>query len=346
MAKKKQDRREIFSDLKKGELAPIYYLHGEDGFMLETAVTAVVDAALPQGANDFNFQKFRGNDAAADAIRSAAETLPFMTPRRVVLVQDIQRMPAGDLDSLREYFDDPSPTTVLILVAQTSDKKLDGRTAAVKAMKKAAQEYEFKELRDYEVAPIVERNAKANFNLALDRAAVGYLVEAIGTDLASLMSALQKIDIYLGPETRRATLEHVQTIVSDTRVKSVFDLTDAVGSRNLGDAFKILNRMLVAGESAIGITAMFARHFRIAGKLHDPNVSRLDKNKKAQAIGVSSFFLKDYEADARRFSRKEVEAIRRRLVETDFALKSSRLSDRVIMEALLLDICTRDKAVA
>ena len=83
----KSDRREIFKDLKKGEPKAVYYLYGEDGYMLKAASDAVVEAALPGGPNEFNFQKFRGNDASADAIRSAAETLPFMTKRRVVLVQ-------------------------------------------------------------------------------------------------------------------------------------------------------------------------------------------------------------------------------------------------------------------
>ena len=90
-----KDRREIFKDLKRGEPATVYYLHGEDSYMLDTAVDAVIEAALPEGRNEFNFQKFRGSDATAEAIRSAADTLPFMTRRRVVLVQDLQTMPAA-----------------------------------------------------------------------------------------------------------------------------------------------------------------------------------------------------------------------------------------------------------
>lgn len=340
-----KDRREIFKDLKSGEPAAVYYLRGEDGYMLSTAADAVIAKALPDGRNEFNFQKFRGNDATAEAIRSAAETLPFMTRRRVVLVQDLQSMPSTELDALSEYFADPAPTTVLILVAMTAQKKPDGRSAAVKAMRKAAQEYEFKELREYEVAPIVERNAKS-FGMKLDRAAAAYLVEAVGTDMATLMEALRKIDLYLGPDQRTATVDDVQAIVSDTRVKTIFDLTNALGARNVGTALKILDRMLIAGESAIGITAMFARHFRIVGKLHDPGIARLGKNEAARALGVSPFFLKDYQADARRFGRGEVEQIRRRLVETDLALKSSRLTNRVIMEAFVMGACTREKARA
>lgn len=338
--KSKSDRREIFHDLKTGELAPIYYLHGEDGFMLDSAVDAIVETALPEGRNEFNFQKFRGSDATADAIRSTADTLPFMTRRRVVIVRDAQKLPAAELDGLAPYFDNPNPTTVLVVVALTVTDKLDGRNKAVAALRKTAAEYEFKELRDYEIAPVLERQAK-QFGLRLDRDAAAYLVDAIGTDLATLHGALQKVDIYLGPQNRTATLEAVRSVVSDTRVRSVFDLTNALGSRDVGAALKTLDRMLLAGEEPIGITAMIARHFRIVAKLHDREIHQLDRDKKARALSVHPFFLKDYEADARRFARSDVEEIRKRLVETDLALKSSRLGSRVIMEALLLSVCAR-----
>lgn len=340
MARKGNDRRELFKKLKKGDVAPIYYLHGPDALMLETAVGAVVDAALPNGPNDFNFQKFGGNDASAEAVRNAAETLPFMTERRVVVLQDVPQMPSQEFEALTEYFADPAPTTVLIVVAMTASKKLDGRTAPVKALRKAAQEYEFKELREWEVSEVVERNARS-LGISLDRDAIAYLVEAVGTDLSTLVGALEKIDLYIGTEQKKARVEDVQAIVTDTRVKSIFDLTDAVGARNFGAALKILDRMLVAGESAIGITAMFARHFRIVGRLQDPKIAGMRKNDAAKAIRVSPYFVKDYLADAGRFARTEIERIRRRLVETDLALKSSRLTDRVIMEALLFDICNR-----
>lgn len=342
MARSKSKRRQLFDDLKSSEIEPVYYLHGPDGFMLKTAVEAVVEAALPDGRNDFNFEQFRGNDATAEAIRSAAETLPFMTERRVVVVRDVQQMPSGELDDLKEYFKDPSPTTCMIVVAMTAKKKLDGRTSAVKAMRKAAAEYEFKELREREVGEIIRRNARP-LDLELDTNAVAYLVEALGTDMAALVSALEKIDLYVGTDRRRATVEDVQAIVADTRVKTVFDLTEALGSRDFGESLKILDRMMVGGESPIGITAMIARHFRIVGRLQDGTVARLKKNEAARKVGVHPYFLRDYKGDARRFSRPEVEQLRRRLTETDLALKSSRLADRVVMEGLLYDICSRPR---
>ncbi|MFB6375373.1 MAG: hypothetical protein ABEN55_20165, partial [Bradymonadaceae bacterium] len=65
--------------------APIYFVYGEEPYMLDEAVDAIIETAAPEGTNDFNFDKFRGNDAPAEAIRESAEMLPMMVDRRIVL---------------------------------------------------------------------------------------------------------------------------------------------------------------------------------------------------------------------------------------------------------------------
>ena len=342
MAAKRDNRRGLFDALKK-EIAPLYFLHGADSYMLSTAIDAVMEAALPAGRNDFNFARFRGAEATAEAILAEAETLPFLTDRRMVIVDAVESLPAAHRDGLIPYLENPAPTTVLVLVSLTVNKKLDRRQKFSKTLFKQAQVFEFKEFRDYEIPDVLRRNArKKGFDLDAD--ASSYLVEAVGTELGPLMGALDKIALYLGAEATTATLEDARAVVSDTRVKSVFDLTDALGARAVEPALKTLDRMLHAGESAIGINVMIARHFRIVAKLQDRGVARLGQKDKQAAAGVSPFFLKTYEQHARRFSVGEVADIRRNLVITDLALKSSRLSSRVVMERLVFDVCSRGGA--
>ena len=339
---RKSDRRELFRDLKKGDVAPVYYVYGPDAFMLDTAVDAIVDAALPDGTNEFNFESFRGRDVTADRIRGAAETVAFMAPRRVVLVREAQELPMEQLEQLTDYFEDPAPTTCLVIHAMTANSSLDGRLSPVKALKKAAEVYEFSAMREWEVGDVIAKQASRR-GMKLAKDATAYLIDAVGTDLASLMGALEKIDLYVGPgeAPRRVTGDDVRAVVAQTRAHSIFELTEALGARQFERAIGVLDAMLLAGESAIGITVMIARHFRIVSKLHDPSVRNADKRTVARAVGVVPYFVEDYRKDARRFSPTDVRWLRGRLVDTDHALKSSRLSDRAIMEGLLFDVCFR-----
>ena len=344
MGRKLERSRDFFRDLKKSdEPAPVYYLHGEETYMLDEAVDAVVDFAAPEGIDDFNYDIFQGRDATGEAIVSSCETLPMMTERRIVVVRDAQEMPDEELDSLSEYLEDPAETTCLIVHARTTETSLDGRRTVVKRLKKAGVSCEFAALYENEAGEIIGRHASKR-DLRLTPAANAYLVEAVGTDLTALNSALDKIDLYVGEldeSPRVVDQDQVEEVVADTKVRTIFDLTDAMGDQKFQESIKVLDNMLLNGESPIGILAMIARHFRIVARLHDPSVRSLSRKEKASAVGVVPYFLKDYQRHARSFAPDDLARIRRDLMEVDRTLKSSTLEERTVLESLLYDICFR-----
>jgi DNA polymerase-3 subunit delta len=343
MGKKLDSARNFFRKLKKSEPAPVYFVWGEETYMLDEAVDAIIEHAAPGGTNDFNFDSFHGRNTSGESIVSACEMLPMMVERRLVVVRDAQELPMSELEQLGSYLDDPSPTTCLIVHARTAQKKLDGRKSIVKKLKKAGISCEFASLYENEVGEILHKQAGRR-DLRLTPAATAYLIEAVGTDLASLDKAMDKLDLYVGQSDqspRHVDDDVVREVVADTKVRSVFDLTDALGDRKFEEALKILDSMLLNGEPPLRILAMIARHFRIVAKLHDPSVRNESRNNKARAVGVVPYFLKDYQRHASKFSPRDIEAIRGRLLEVDTALKSSGLDDRTVMERLLYDICFR-----
>ncbi len=345
----KQDRRAIFKHLKSDPLAPIYYVHGPDAYMLDVAIEAIQEAAAPEGINDFNYDFFRGRDVDGDVLRSACEMLPMMSKRKLVLVRDCQELQPKELESMEGYFADPSPTTCLVFHALTSDKSLDGRLKGVKLMRKAAAEFELKGFYENELDDVLQREAGRK-GLRLDRQATAYLVEAVGTDLGELVRALEKVSLFLGAKPGgdlvQASDDAVREIIAETRVHNVFKLTEMLGQRNFESSLHALDSMMSAGEPALRITSMIARHFRIVDKLHDPDIRSASRNDKARAVGVVPFFLKDYERDAHRFSIEDCQTVRRLLLEVDRGLKSSRLPDRALMEDLLYRICRRPQQQA
>jgi DNA polymerase-3 subunit delta len=346
MGKKLNRSRNFFRDLKKRESpAPVYYLHGEETYMLDEAVDAVLGFAAPDGLNDFNYDSFQGRDATGEAIVSACEMLPMMVDRRIVLVRDAQDMPMSELEELSDYLDDPAETTCLIVHANTTQTSLDGRKSIVRKLKKAGESCKFAALYENEVGEILNKHARKR-DLRLTPAATAYLIEAVGTDLTSLNSALDKIDLFVGSEDQSPRLvedDTVREVVADTKVRTVFDLTDALGDQKFEEALRVLDSMLLNGEPPLRILAMVARHFRIVARLHDPEVRNLNRNDKASAVGVVPFFLKDYQRHARKFSLEDLTVIRQKLLEVDQALKSAGLDDRTLMESLLYDICQRSE---
>lgn len=347
MGKRLDNARSFIRGIKQtDDPAPIYFVYGEEPYMLDQAVEAIIETAAPEGTNDFNFDKFRGSDATAEDIRESAEMLPMMVDRRIVLVRDLQEMAVSEIDQLEDYFEAPSEKTCLILHAHR-DKPgdLDLRRGVFKTLKSNAETCEFESLYDSDAESVVRKHAKQR-GLKFDSEARAYIVDAVGTDIASLTEALDKVDLYIGESDqegpRDVDVDILQEVIAETRVRSIFDLTDALGACKYEEAVSILDKMLLAGEPPLRILHMIARHFRLVAKLHDPNVRQMDKYDQASELQVPHFFVDDYRSDARTFTADELAEIRSRILEVDKQLKSAGLSDRTDLEDLLYAICYRD----
>ena len=79
----------------------------------------------------WNYDVIEGK-ATASRIAAAANTLPMMGERRMVLVRDLATLGAEELGKLVEYLDSPSPSTVLVALTSKLDKRLKFYSAAAK----------------------------------------------------------------------------------------------------------------------------------------------------------------------------------------------------------------------
>lgn len=332
--------REFFQNVSRAKTPDlIYYLHGQESYLLDRAIDALLKLAAPDGINDFNYDAFHAKELSGDQLRSTVETLPFMSSRRIVVVRDLQEMDLKQLLAMDDYFLDPAPTTCLILHAMTAQKSPDGRSSIMKKLKKAATIGEFATFKEHDAEKFVAKQANDR-GMRLSDGAMGYLMQAVGQGLAELDLALTKIDLFLGKSDtlRQVGIDEVTPIIAETRSHTVFELTDALGAKNLEQALHIFDRMLISGEAPIMINQMIARHFRILARLHDPSIRNAGRNEKAKAAGIAPFFVSNYQRDAQRFSPVRIERILEHLVDVDHSLKSSRLDDRVHLERLIMQI--------
>lgn len=84
---------EFFDALKRGEIAPAYFFHGEEEHVKASALEALRARLLPAGLEALNETALQ-NPAAAVVV-AAAETLPLMAERRLVVVRDSALLTAG-----------------------------------------------------------------------------------------------------------------------------------------------------------------------------------------------------------------------------------------------------------
>ena len=320
---------------KVESLKPVYLIFGEEELLLDRALRRLKGRVAEQADIAFNHEAFDGETADANAIVTAANTLPFASDRRLVVVRSIDRMAAAGQAVLAEYARNPSPTSCVVLVARKMrrDSKL---YRAVDALGGVA---EYKAPRKGEIAGWVEAlfSGKGR-RMSADGAST--LVRLVGRDLRRLETEADKIVAYAG---ERLDLDRadVEGVVVGMAPVTVFDFLNAIGARECGSALKLLDDLSANGEELMGIHAMTMRHLRnlISVRAH------LDRGEGVGAI-VRGVGMADWQAriaveQARRFTAQELAGSLRDAAEMEARMKSGQGESQVLFEVWLASVCHR-----
>jgi DNA polymerase-3 subunit delta len=292
-------------------LDPIYVLHSEHPVLIERAVAAIRDVALPPAARGFNYDVLEGKPRG-NQIVALCQTLPMMAKSRMVFVRDIGLLPADEAEPVIEYLAKPNPSTVLVAVTS----KLDKRLKLFAQVSKKGFLHVLEAPR--QVGPWVRDEAKAQ-GVKMDAAAISRLVDTVGNDLSRLSLSIGQLGLYAGD--RPVTSDDVDELIADTRERSVFELTDAIGAGDRKRALTAVASLCDQRESAVGVVVMLARHIRQLTLLHTMRAHNVPKPEWASRVGVPPFVIDKLVQQARGYTPAALAQATQRLANADRALK-------------------------
>lgn len=285
---------------------PLYALIGGDDTE-KSAVAGEFVEMVDEGLRAFNVERMYGGETKVADLVDAANTLPMMVPRRVIIVLEAEKLfipkresKAADeeVQRLEEFIDSPAPLTTIVFVCGA----LDMRRRAVKKLVGKAQVVNCGIIENEADAERWVKVRAARDGLALDAATARALVARTGLDIVRLRKGLERVGLYaMGQPT--ITVDDVRhSVPAGPEAHTDFGIANAIQRNDVREALREVARSLEAGMVP----------FFILGQL------RL----AAQRL------------PARRI-RPAVEAVFR----TDLALKSSGGDPRILIERLVVELC-------
>jgi DNA polymerase-3 subunit delta len=326
--------QDLIAGLKQRKVLPLYLLYGEEEFLIQEALDLIIETIVEPGARDFNFNVLYCRDTSGPEIANLAQTLPFMSEKRLVIAKEIDALKAADLEELVPYLNDPSPSTCLVMVSNQGRYEKKAVTSAVEAHGAVVRVYP---LLDREIVGWIDGWVRMR-GLSIQRDAAQYLWQTIGNDLQKIKNELEKVEIYL-KEKKTVTFEDVKAVVGDFREYSSFDLAAAVGRKDREKAFRILSRLIQEGEAPIGILGSIAWNFRRllqAKAMEEAGTGADEIVKKLRVIFHQAGLFKE---QMRRYTRDELRAAFSVMLAADRTLKSSGLNGRLVLERMILRLC-------
>jgi DNA polymerase-3 subunit delta len=329
-----------------------YILHGDEEFSRSEEIAKLRDQIAEDGMGDLNISVLDGRGLSLSELLNACSTLPFLTERRLVIVENLlQRFqPRGRgsdssgssdkeyAEKLRAYLPDLPATTRLVFV---DNIKLRRSNPIIRWASESKEGYirEFSAPKSNTLQGWIVRRAQEK-GVRIHRDAVAKLVSSVGDDLRLLDRELEKLAGYSDYATEIDSAA-VDELVSAAQEANIFGLVDALGMRQMRQALGHLERLFADGAHPLYILTMVARQIRLIMSVKDlVEKQGLGRAAIGNKLRISHGFLVDkLMRQAQRFQLEELRTLMRSILQIDQAIKTGRVHEELALELLVVRTC-------
>lgn len=327
--------QQLKKDISDNSLSNFYIFYGEEDFLRDSYLTQIQKKLLAGGMAEFNLHTFQGKELETWELADAVNAFPMMAERTLVLVYDYDFYKnESRRDALAELFADLPDYVCLIFVYDQMEYKSGGNTKLGKLVKKAATVVNFQSQSQSDLNAWIRRRFKT-LGKEIDNPTAEYLTFLCGGLMTGLSSEIEKIGSYAaGSSITRQDIDAVVDPVLDARV---FQMTDAISSRNFRQATSILSDLYRMNTEPIVILTVLGRHLRQLWSARLVMERRMGQGDLAQLWEMKSTWQARKLMDAARkfdlaWCRKAVAMC----AEVDQSMKSSGLDSEELLTDLLL----------
>jgi DNA polymerase III delta subunit len=306
----------VRAQIAAGTIEPLYLVTGDDEVEM-SAIASALTETVDEDVRAFNVQRFYGSDAGSTvaAVLDAASTLPLLSPRRVVVLQQAERAltarkgrqpdggeePGGEDGSegggkaqvarLKEYASRPHAHATVAIIGLGLGRTFESlaKQAAVVVC---------------EASSDIIRRLETEHGVRFDRDAAELLRHMAGADLARLRADVERVLLYAAGR-KTVSRAHVQEVIG--RASSAGNLWKAVADRRAALALKELELEMAEG----------AVPYMLLGLIRSVVERTVASSDMVRALDA--------------------------LLRTDLALKTSGGDPRVLLERLIVELCGLEK---
>jgi DNA polymerase-3 subunit delta len=325
--------------IRSGETAPIYVLYGTEKYQIQQFTEMLKTHVIEEEHRDFAVIPYDLSETPIEAVVEEAETVPFLVPRKLIIVRDTSLFTAGkeskiehQVDRLITYMDNPADYSTIVFLAQGD--KLDERKKLVKAAKKQAVVLAFAPLSGEELIQWIVKLAKQR-EVTFEAGAADTLVSYAGTALQGLSAEVDKLCLFAGNggTIRRADIE---SLVARSTEQNVFALVEELANLRLEKALSLFYELLKQREEPIKIAALIARQFRIMIQVKELGQQSYSQQQIASQLGLHPYAIKIAGEQARKFEADRLRKILSHLSELDYQMKTGAVDKVLGLELFLL----------
>lgn len=317
----------IKEHIKNGVFKPFYLLYGSEDY-LKRLYRDKLKAAILGDLNEMNYSYYEGKDIDVKAISEIAQTLPFFSDRRLIVIEN-----SGLFKSQSELADhilDIPDSTFFLFIEEDVDKRNKlYKFVLSKGCISQMDSLDEKNTKLF-IVSLINKEGKR-----ITEDTVTYLLDKTGTDMVNIINEVDKLIGYLGNRDI-ITTEDVDAIITPVITSRIFAMIDAIGSKQQDKALALYYDLLSLREKPLSILFLIVRHYNILLQVKDMHNNGMDFSTISKNAGIPPFAVNKYIAQTRSYSQaKLMEAIEFAL-DIEEQVKTGRMIDKIGVEVLII----------
>lgn len=319
----------------------IIFLYGSDGYRLRKKSQEIIDSYQKKHKSGLNFFKFDCDGMSAGEfikIDEAIKNSSFFNEVKLIVLNNpfSQKVIAGKIEEFIKKYDLHKIKDAVILVVENSDNKQipAGNKGLFEALKKPGNLVE--NINCLEGIKLTNwiKNEFAARGCAIEPAALKKIIDYVGNDSFSLAINIEKLANYLSGDGLSAQAEgkkilkpeDVELLVTQKVDLNIFDLVDAIASKNKVRAFDILYRELKTGRDANYILTMIIFQFRNLLMVKDLASRTLVSDLISKKSGLHPFVVRKAMRELGKYEMNDLKSLYGRLLNADIAFKNGKVA--------------------
>jgi DNA polymerase III subunit delta len=309
----------------------IYLFHSTNDFLLNHTIEEKIKEF---NVDPFNIIKYDLLENSSDDILEDLQTVSFFAEKKVIVIRNINELEKEDEFVIKNwvtYFEKPNPDVILIIALQ---ELLPETTLLGGALFKYAfiEKVKDMEKKDY---PEFIKNMFKKYQYQITDDAVESLLERTNLDFNLINQEAEKLMLF-AYETKEINEKAVILLVSRNLEENIFELTNALLSKNQTKTIEIFYDLVARNEDPLRILN------NIVGKVRELMHTKLllDKGYRQDQI-AEHFHIKSGRAyylvkNAQGVNFAQLENHIKKLSKLDYEIKSGKIDKKLGLELYLL----------
>lgn len=319
----------IKEDIKMGKFKTFYLLYGTESYLKKLYRDKIKESLIEDG-DEMNFNYFEGKSIDENELISVAQTLPFFSDKRLILVENSELFNKQSLlGDLTETI--PDSTTIVFI-----EDKVNKRYKLFKNINKNGHVSEFngldpRNLKMFLASLLKDGDKKITGDLAT------YFIDKTGPNMEIIMTEAEKIISY-AYNREVITKEDIDAIVTTQITGKIFEMIDAIGSKQRVKALNLYYDLVKLRESSMTILYLINRQFNILLQVRELHKSGRNSQEIASSVGIPPFAVRKNINQANNFTSNQLRNALEFGTDIEHKIKTGRIIDSIGIELMIVSL--------